>query len=171
MLAFLLSPVGRWIAGVAAVLGLLAAIWFAGDRHGHKIERVRQARALAAAEAKVKATEAHQAQTAQVILQAVEKTRTVIQWKTRTLTKEVPVYVSAQADSRCIVPRGFVRLYDNAASGVSDVPAPASGSDDADSGLALSAVAATDVANLGAGNEAIAEVRAWREWYAKMAAR
>lgn len=73
------------------------------------------------------------------------KTRVVYE----TLVKEVPVYVPASADDRCVVPLGFVRLHDAAAQGV-PAPAPDPGEPaDAPSGVALSAVASTVVANYG----------------------
>jgi len=92
--------------------------------------------------------------------------------RTRTLIKEVPVYVSARADSRCIVPRGFVQLHDAAARGdlLAVLPGAASGPLDTDSGLGLSSVADTVVKNYGQAHDAISEVTAWREWYVKQKA-
>lgn len=88
-----------------------------------------------------------------------------------TLQKEVPVYVTSLADSRCIVPRGFVQHHDAAAAaGPAPDPASSGGSVDADSGLALSAVAGTVAVNYAICHDAIAEVRRWREWYADFSA-
>ncbi|WP_395593039.1 hypothetical protein AB4P93_00180 (plasmid) [Pseudomonas sp. B26140] len=75
----------------------------------------------------------------------------VIQGRTQTLIKQVPVYVSEAADRACVVPAGFVRLHDAAAA---NLPAPGpGGTADADpSGVALSAVAAVTVENYGTCN-------------------
>ncbi|TPQ33422.1 hypothetical protein [Cupriavidus pinatubonensis] len=69
-----------------------------------------------------------------------------IQVKGDTIIKEIPRYVSAQADAACTVPVGFVRLHDAAATGAVLDP----GARDADaspSGTALSAVAGTVTGN------------------------
>ena len=88
-----------------------------------------------------------------------------------TLQKEVPVYVTSLADSRCIVPRGFVQHHDAAAAArAAPDPGPAGGPVDADSGIALSAVAGTVAGNYAICHDAIAEVRRWREWYAEFSA-
>lgn len=57
-------------------------------------------------------------------------------------TKEVKIYVTPEADSRCIVPRGFIRLHNTAASGASEVSPTDNGeqSNDSPTKLALSAV-------------------------------
>jgi hypothetical protein len=49
-------------------------------------------------------------------------------------------------------------------------PAAAGGSVDADSGVALSAVAGTVAGNYAICHDAIAEVKRWREWYADFSA-
>lgn len=84
-----------------------------------------------------------------------------------TLERKVPVYVTSLADSRCIVPRGFV-LHHDASAAARDPPDPAAsgGSVDADSGLALSTVERTVSGNYAICHDAIAEVKRWREWYA-----
>ena len=60
----------------------------------------------------------------------------------KTITKEIPVYVTAQADAACTIPAGFVRIHDAAAANVA--PEPAAGDPDAPAaGVTLSAVAET----------------------------
>ncbi len=60
----------------------------------------------------------------------------------KTITKEIPVYVTAQADAACTIPAGFVRIHDAAAANLA--PEPAAGNPDAPAaGIALSAVAET----------------------------
>lgn len=70
----------------------------------------------------------------------------VVRERGATIMKEVPVYVTAEADARCPVPVGFVRVHDAAAqnlplhrpAGDPDAPAP---------GVTLSAVAGTVAGN------------------------
>ncbi len=69
-----------------------------------------------------------------------------IQVKGDTIIKEIPRYVTAQADAACTVPVGFVRLHDAAATGALFDPHPG-GIDASPSGLALSAVASTVTGN------------------------
>lgn len=63
-----------------------------------------------------------------------------------TITKEIPVYVTAEADAACAIPAGFVRVHDAAAQNVplagtaGDPDAPAEG-------VALSDVAETVATN------------------------
>jgi hypothetical protein len=80
----------------------------------------------------------------------------------RNIVREVPTYVTPEAERRAVIPLGFVRLHDAAADGLSASGQGAGGADggpglaptapadvDADSGLKLSDVAATVSANYG----------------------
>lgn len=57
-------------------------------------------------------------------------------------TKEVKIYVTPEADARCVVPTGFIRLHNHAASGSTALPAVNDGeqSNDSPTKLALSSV-------------------------------
>lgn len=94
------------------------------------------------------------------LLRAKDKVRVV----TNTITKEVPVYVTKEADARCVVPTGFVGLWNRSvgdpAGGDSAAATEASIVLDAPSGVALSAVAEAAVANHGAYWAVAAEVKA-----------
>ncbi len=78
--------------------------------------------------------------------------------------------VSPAADARCVVPLGFVRAHD-AAVGLPDLPAPADQSDEAASGLELSAVARTVAGNYGACREAAEQVTGWQDFYRQVQSR
>lgn len=106
------------------------------------------------------------ASVAQTIQAQTVQVRTV----TRTLREEVPIYVTAQADNRCVVSAGAVSLLNAAARGEATVPAAAGGPVDAPSGVPLSAVVDTGIANLGVGHELLTEVLGWRSWYAQQKA-
>jgi hypothetical protein len=77
----------------------------------------------------------------------------------------VKTYVTPEADRRCVIPAGYVRLRDAAGAGVAVVPPAAGQSVDADSGLALSDLAENDIANAASFNLLLTEVKAWRGWY------
>jgi hypothetical protein len=86
---------------------------------------------------------------------AVQQARTETQ--IQTVTEKVPVYVSAKSDAACILPWGFVRLLDAAASGadpdlVRAAIAPGQ-PDDAASGIALSDFVALLAQNFGAARD------------------
>jgi hypothetical protein len=81
---------------------------------------------------------------------ADQAARDQITAETGTIIKELPAHVTPADDARCVVPFGFVRSYDAAATGdLSALSGAAGEPDGAPSGVALSAVATTDVANLG----------------------
>lgn len=84
--------------------------------------------------------------TVRVVKEYVDRIK-VVEGVTTTIEKEVVRYVSPAADAGCVVPVGFVRVHDAAASGA--VPETAPGDYDSASGVALSAVASTVNANYG----------------------
>jgi len=165
MLAILTSKLGLIGMAVAAVLAVIViqslrlahAKTELSDLQAADAKAVAAAKALDAQSAAISQDQAHQ------FGDATEKVRTI----TKTLLKQVKVYVPASADARCVVPVGFVQLYNAAAAGV---PAPAGGPDQAPSGDDLSAVAASVVSNFGAAHDWRAEALTWRSWYAAQAA-
>lgn len=91
-----------------------------------------------------------------------------IQTVTRTIIKEVPRYVSRQADAGCRVPDGFVGVHDSAASGVPPVPPAAGQPYDAASGVDLSAVAVTVADNYGTCNAVRQQLLDLQRWVREM---
>ena len=65
---------------------------------------------------------------------------------TKTLVERIPTYVSRLADSRCVIPRGFVQHY-GAAWGLSNLPAAAGQLVDEPSGILLSDVERANTCN------------------------
>ncbi len=121
MLAILTSKIG--LAGIALAL-VLGVFGIQAVRLSHAKSEITAMKAQEkAAEAAEKVREANAAAISQTasagIVAAQEKTRTV----TRTLVQKVKVYVPQAADARCVVPDGFVSLW-NAAIGGADLPAP-----------------------------------------------
>lgn len=103
--------------------------------------------------------------TVQVVTEYVDRVK-IVRQAGETIIKEVPVYVPAQADAACVVPRGFVRLHDAAAQGV--VPEPAGNSDAAPAGVALSAVAGTVAENYTACRANAEQLSALQSWILEM---
>jgi phosphoribosylformylglycinamidine (FGAM) synthase-like enzyme len=158
-----------WIgAGVALVAVLaLGAVWV---HRGHELA---SAKALAASQAQaiaqMKADEVRQAAQTKISDAAEQKQIVIqhdIQVQTRTIVKEVPTYVTPEADARCILPVGFVRLYNAAALGSdpATVPAPAGLADGAPSGIACSEVAADLADNFGIARSTAAQLTGLQAW-------
>lgn len=162
---FLRTPLGQVLA---AAVGLLALLWITDARgysRGVAAERGRWERQLAADREKAAKTTARQATAGAVIGTRVEERQAQVRTITKTLIREIPIYVTDKADARCDVPDGLVRLHDAAAAGVSAAPDPAGRPADAASGVALSAVAGTVVENYGACHAAIEQVKGWQAWW------
>lgn len=146
------------VAVVAVALALLAIGWSSGAAHVQdKWDTEKQAQALATAK-----TGQHQAEaTVQVVTEYVDKIR-VVRERGATIIKEVPVYVTAQADADCIINAGFVRLHDAATRNpISLSPGSA---DAAPSGVALSTVATTVADNYTACHENAEQLIALQQW-------
>lgn len=155
---------------LGAAIAVLVAIPLADHRgyeRGKRDEQVAQEgrNAVAYTEAQRKTTKASDASTK--VGEKVEEAKVEVRTITQTLTREVVRYVPAAADAQCVVPVGFVRLHNAAATGVLSNPAdPAGQSADAASGVALSAVGATVVYNYGACREDREALKGWQAWYA-----
>lgn len=93
-------------------------------------------------------------------LEAQERVRTV----TRTLIKEVPVYVPQDAVDRCDVNVGAVRLLNAAAAGVPPVPDPAGVDHAAPAGVGLDTLVAVTAGNYGVAHEWGAQLDACQAW-------
>lgn len=130
------------VTALIAVLVLLAAIGYGAMWQEHRVATAQQERDDARSERDAAlATSASEKVTTQVVTQYVDRVQ-VVREVGATITKEVPVYVTAKADAACPVPVGFVRLHDAAAEG--RTPEPAAGDPDAPAArIALSAVADT----------------------------
>lgn len=103
--------------------------------------------------------------TVQVVTEYIDRVK-IVRQAGETIIKEVPVYVSAQADAACLVPRGFVRLHDAAAQGV--VPEPTGNSDAFPAGVALSTVAGTVAENYTACRANAEQLIALQSWILEM---
>lgn len=162
LLVFLKSKAGQYLLGALAVLALLTGLYTLGHHNGVTSEKAAESRRLDAARKAIAKREVKAQAITEHVAADLTKTRTEIVYRTRTLIEKVPTYVPQSADAGCSIPRGFLRLYDAAATGL---PSPSGGPDQTPSGIPLSRVLETDVANLGVGYDYRAEVIAWRGWY------
>jgi hypothetical protein len=151
----------RLAVGAAVVLTIVAALSWTYSKGWQAREAVAVADALKASEKARK-----QERKAQVITERVSTAHEAkaVQIRTvyRDIIREVPVYVTAQADAACVVPAGFVRVHDAAAAG--RVPGPPGQSDDAASGVAISAASGVIVQNYGTYAEVsqrLTDLQAW----------
>lgn len=131
----------RFIAAFVASVAVLAWVYVAGYASGKaseqdkaktaEIKQLREAFEQGQALGTVRDV---------VVTEYVDRERII--YKTgKTITKEVPVYVTPAADAACTLTRGFVRLHDGAAANV--LPGPSEPADADPAGIALSA--ATEV--------------------------
>lgn len=164
---FLGSVFGPYVvAGAVGVLAL-SGVYALGRHHGVQAEKFAEARRQEKARLLIAKREATAEKIAAGVSADIGAEKVRVQTVIKTLIEEVPVYVTPAADAQCVVPSGFVRLHDAAASGV---PAAAGGPVDAASGVPLSAVASTVAENYGIAYEWRAEALGWRTWYAEQKA-
>ena len=153
----------RWLALVLLAAALIGFGWVEGAGHVQaQWDAAVQKQTLQATAIRERQAQA----TVKVVTQYVDRVR-VVREKGDTIIKEVPVYVSVQADAACTINRGFVRLHDAAAAG--ELPEPARDADAATAGIALSAVAGTVTANYQACHENAEQLRALQTWISEIA--
>lgn len=113
------------------------------------------------------ASDASTQATGEAVAVAVDR----VQWRTRTLIKEVPVYVTPETDrSYGDLPLGFVRLHDAAALGTAPVPFGTGKSSDTSGGVAPSAAVGTIADNYGTCHVWREQVIGWQDWYRSQSA-
>lgn len=148
----------RLIILILLVAGLLGASWLAANRYSAAVSRAEKAEARAAAYDKALA----QSETNVItVTEYVDRVRTVRE-RGETIIKEVPVYVTQEADDRCDVPAGFVWLHDDAAE---NTPRNHAGNPDARAeGIELSTVAATVAGNYAICHENAEQLKALQQY-------
>lgn len=154
MVDFSKSKVGRRVlVGAAGAAALSAGVLYARAHWidlGVTRERAAQVERLKAARPAIDRVEKGGAEITAATEQHTQAEAERIRVVYRDLIKEVPTYVTPEADRRCDLPVGFVRLHDQAAAGLPEVSAPSSDVRDAPSGIPLSAASGVIVGNYGA---------------------
>lgn len=154
-----MSPIiVKILAGLLVLVGIFGLGYLKGGQHVQAAwDADHQKQELALAKANERAAQV----TERVVTKYVDRVQ-VVREKAQTIVKEVPVYVTPESDSRCIVPVGFVRLHDGAAA--NQPPGAPDEADGAASGVALSAVAETVAGNYGTYHEVAEQLKALQEW-------
>lgn len=148
----------RLLALALLAVALLGFGWVKGASHVQgEWDAAIVKQGLQVATVKVKQAEA----TVQVVTKYVDRVK-VVRVTGDTIIKEVPVYVTAEADAACVLSRGFVRLHDAAAAG--RIPEPAGGADASPAGIALSSVAGTVADNYERCHENAEQLTALQDW-------
>ena len=143
-------------------VALIAALCLYGWISHHRITTAEAQATTAEAAARTAQGQLEQKQASDhVVVQYVDRVR-VVHDIGATITKEIPVYVTAQADARCVVPVGFARVHDATAANV--LPGPPGAADAQPSDLALSAVAGTVVDNYTTCHTTAAQLTALQDW-------
>lgn len=145
--------------GLALVAAIALGIWTVK----HRIQTAEERAATAETTALRLQGELEQAALSErVVIHYVDRVREV-RVVGATITREIPIYVTAKADAACPIPAGFVRVHDSAAQGV-PVGEPTGNPDAPVPGLALSAVAATVAGNYTACHETTQQLSALQDW-------
>jgi hypothetical protein len=151
----------------AVIIGLAVALLIAiiaAQHAGHRADESKRNEKAAKAEVvALKADLKTEAGKERILIRYVDRVQQV-RTAGATIVKEVPRYVTVEADRACVVPVGFVQLHDAAAAGVPPA-APGAGNPDAPArGLALSAVAETVAGNYTACHETSEQLIALQDY-------
>lgn len=148
----------KWIAA----LTLLVVVFATGLLIGRAQVQGAWDKVKLEAEASVAKVQAEQAkETVKVVTEYVDRVK-VVKVKGDTIIKEVPVYVTQEADSNCTINRGFVELHDAAAN--NRLPIAAGNLDEAAPGIKLSTVGTTVADNYTRCHENAEQLRALQGW-------
>jgi len=140
-------PLAIALGTVVTLLAAAAAgAWFT-DRYRETVRRADASETMVASlRAQLDSTDAGVVE----VTKYVDRVQT-IHVKGDTIVKEIPRYVTIEADAACTVPGGFVRLHDAAATG-SVLDSDSGDADAAPSGVPLSAVVGTVADNYTTGH-------------------
>lgn len=115
---------------------------------------------------KVKVAESKSQEVKVVIQEKIVEKVKYVKGKTKTIIKEVPVYITVEVDKQFPVPESFVVLHDAAARST-EIPTSAGDSIKRASDIKISQVATTVAENYGTCNEIREHLKGWQEWYKK----
>jgi len=99
--------------------------------------------------------------TTKVITKYVTKIE-VVKEKGNEIIKQVPVYITKDADAKCDVPNGFVVLHDSASR--NEVPDPTRKVDGTTSAVKISGVAETVIVNYTTYHQVAEQLKSLQEW-------
>lgn len=161
---FLGTPIGMWMLRISICIALLVCGELHGFSRGIRHEREAEAKRISSAVKVVRKVEAKADAISTKTDDHVAKREVEIRTVTKTLIKEVKVYVTPEIDSRYLLPNSAVWLHDQAALGVSEIPAHPGQLPDAPSRVPLSTFTGTVIENYGTGliwKDAALACRSW----------
>lgn len=102
---------------------------------------------------------------ATVVTKYVDRVK-IVRQKGKEIIKEVPVYVTKEADANCTIPDGWVYIHDKAASGLSEtrVPKAPGNPNEASTGVTLSSAAETITLNYLQYHALVEQLTALQNW-------
>ena len=160
-----------WPYVLIGLLALTSAAYLKGRHDGSAHEKAAEIVRLQKAQAKVVKREVVAQRITDKAHAKLDAEQTRIEVRTRTIIQRVPEYVTQAASDRCVVPVGFVSLFNAAASGSStSLPESPGRFNDSASGVQLPEVASVTALNFGVAYGWRAEAMAWRSWYAEQKA-
>lgn len=163
-LSFFSKPPGSWI-GLALIAG--GIIWYA-HHSGYNSGKSDSDAAYAKIEARaVEAARVDQTARDKISSDAAvtrAKSQARIETKTITLTKEIPVYVTAAQDRSTCITYGILRVYNDAVGQADAIPVPAGKSYDACSPVKASDLARGIAENFGTANDNADQLNKLEDW-------
>lgn len=148
---------GRLIKIIGALI-LLVGVFFEGGIGNEMSWRARVAQQEAEIE-KLKA--ASNTATTKIVTKYIERTK-VVKEKSNAIIKEIPKYITKDADANCTIPKSAIVLHDAASQ--NRVPDAAAGIDEGPSGVTLSRLLDTTVLNYGTFHEVKEQLKALQDW-------
>jgi hypothetical protein len=154
------AVVARFAALGIAIAGIFGYGWIKGNQHGtEKLTAYQAEQALATAKVIIKQGEV----TETIRTKYVDRVKTIKE-AGDAIIQAVPIYITTQNDSACVINRGAQRLHDSAAANT--VPATASGDNDSPTKLTLSVTLGTVAANYQTYHQVAARLVACQDWIA-----
>jgi hypothetical protein len=115
---FVTSPLFKYIAIIAATLGILFAVY----SHGKSVVQAEWDAANAIAEKEIAELRARSTDvTVQEVIKYVDRVETV-KVKGDTITIYVKEFITAEDDAKCIIPNNFILFHDLAARNITPPP-------------------------------------------------
>lgn len=148
---------GRLIKVIGAII-LLVGVFFEGGIGNEMSWRARVAQQEAEIE-KLKAASSEA--TTKIVTKYIERTK-VVKEKSNAIIKEVPRYITKNADANCTIPKSAIVLHDAASQ--NRVPDSTTGIDEGASGVTLSRLLDTTVLNYGTFHEVKEQLKALQDW-------
>ena len=148
----------RPLAYLILALTVMVGAWALKARYDGALQEAKTAQAqVKQLKADLKNAEGNE----KITIRYIDRIKT-IEGKTRVLIKEVPARVTPEADARCVVPVGFVSVFNDSATGV--VSAAPGNPDEPAAGIELSDVAVAVAENHDAYHKLAAQLEDLQVW-------